>query len=152
MDALRNAIPPDAVAPRISPLLCAFIAKAVRLSLHPDDAPMYTLVNKFILSRAAIDLDDVPLFYVLFNSSSPTYRLERFWILRLLCWGCQSPSDYRILRRRRVLDLVMHMYVAKAPAICAALCSTVWVVVIGAPSMLTCGDAVRHPQVRLCRR
>lgn len=109
IDALRNAIPPDTVAPRVSPLICGFVAKAVRLALHPDDLPMYTLVNKFLLSRPAIDLDDVPMFYALFNSSSATYRAERLWMLRLLCWGCQAESDYRILRKRRVLDLVLHM-------------------------------------------
>jgi hypothetical protein len=68
-------------------------------------------VNKFLLSRPAFDLDDVPMFYSLFNSSSTTYRHERLWLLRMLAVGCQNPDDYRLLRKRRVIDLVAHLYV-----------------------------------------
>ena len=108
LDSLKNAISED--CQHISPLICAFVSKAVLLAIHPGDVPMYTTVNKFVLRRFALDLEDVPLFYQLFNSSSQYYRVERLWILRLLALGVQDQTDVKIMRRRRVLDLVMHLY------------------------------------------
>ena len=108
LDSLKNAISED--CQHISPLICSFVSKAVLLAIHPGDVPMYTIVNKFVLRRPALDLEDVPLFYQLFNSSSQYYRVERLWILRLLALGVQDQTDVKIMRRRRVLDLVMNLY------------------------------------------
>eukprot|EP00041_Stephanoeca_diplocostata_P032048 m.1015233 g.1015233 ORF g.1015233 m.1015233 type:complete len:2160 (-) comp24076_c0_seq4:1637-8116(-) len=108
LDAFKNAL--TGANEVVSPLICFFIAKAARLTLHPDDIPMYMVVHKFILGRPCVDLEDVPMFYTLFNSSSQTFRSERLWILRLLALGSQSAADYKILRRRRAVDLALHLY------------------------------------------
>lgn len=44
-----------------------------------DDLFLFSAVQ-FFLQRPAIDLDDVPLFYTLFNSCSAFYKLERAWL------------------------------------------------------------------------
>jgi hypothetical protein len=107
LTALRDAI----TAPNlpITPCVAVFIGRAVRIALHPENAPMYPLINKFLLQRPMLDAEDVPLFYNLFNASSDTFRAERIWLLRVLAAGLRRKSDYVVFRRRRVLDLVLNL-------------------------------------------
>ena len=51
---------------------------------------MYPLINKFLLQRPFLDLEDIPMFYSLFHSSTENYQKEKVWILRLLSAGLKT--------------------------------------------------------------
>ncbi|GAQ89059.1 hypothetical protein KFL_004830100 [Klebsormidium nitens] len=101
---VRNAITEP--LQRIPMTSAAFAAEAACIQMHPEHA-LYGALNKFLLKRPALDLEDIPLFYSLFNSGSPSYRTERVWMLRLLAAGLVTSADGRVFRRRFVLELLM---------------------------------------------
>ncbi|KAF9918456.1 hypothetical protein BX616_008676 [Lobosporangium transversale] len=107
LDALKNSITvrEDDKVPRIPAAITSFVAHAVAIILRPDHF-MYPHVNKFCLQRPTIDLEDIPMFYSLFNSSSEHHRKERVWMLRLLAASIKTPEDYKLFKRRYVLDLL----------------------------------------------
>lgn len=112
MDALRNAIVErdDGVAPpRIPAVITAFVTQALTTLLKPDHF-MYPHVNKFCLQRPVIDLEDIPMFYSMFNSSSDNHRKERVWMLRLLATSLKTSEDYKLFRRRHVIDLLVALF------------------------------------------
>lgn len=111
LSAFKGAI---AVAgEEMAPCVLAFVSRAVRLMLHPENKPMHPIVSKvrreeqvhlptlalvgvlrlvrrsqpftficatqFILHRPVFDINEIPLFYALFNSGSDQYKTERAW-------------------------------------------------------------------------
>lgn len=116
LDALKNSIVDRSVeddgnmtAPRIPAVVTTFMAHSLSTLLRPDHF-MYPHVNKFCLQRPTIDLEDIPMFYSLFNSSSEQHRKERVWMLRLLATSLKSAEDYRMFRRRHVVDLLVAFF------------------------------------------
>ncbi|KAK3842885.1 MAG: ribosome 60S biogenesis N-terminal-domain-containing protein, partial [Linnemannia gamsii] len=112
MDAFRNAIVErdDGTAPpRIPAVITAFVTQALTTLLKPDHF-MYPHVNKFCLQRPVIDLEDIPMFYSMFNSSSENHRKERVWMLRLLATSLKTSEDYKLFRRRHVVDLLVAFF------------------------------------------
>ncbi|KAG0273711.1 hypothetical protein BGZ95_010495 [Linnemannia exigua] len=112
MDAFRNAIVErdDGTAPpRIPAVITAFVTQALTTLLKPDHF-MYPHVNKFCLQRPVIDLEDIPMFYSMFNSSSENHRKERVWMLRLLATSLKTSEDYRLFKRRHVVDLLVAFF------------------------------------------
>eukprot|EP00118_Oscarella_pearsei_P013623 m.110471 g.110471 ORF g.110471 m.110471 type:complete len:1895 (+) comp37396_c0_seq1:90-5774(+) len=91
---------------RIPWLLACFAAKATSVLLKPDHK-VYTMLNRFLLQRPVLELNDVPLFYELFNSSSLEHKAERLWMLHLLCDGLREYADYRIYQKRHVVEMVI---------------------------------------------
>ncbi|KAF9126633.1 hypothetical protein BGW39_006476 [Mortierella sp. 14UC] len=112
MDALRNAIVErdDGTAPpRIPAVITAFVVQALTTLLKPDHF-MYPHVNKFCLQRPVIDLQDIPMFYSMFNSSSDNHRKERVWMLRLLATSLKTSEDFKLFKRRHVVDLLVAFF------------------------------------------
>ncbi|KAF9110441.1 hypothetical protein BGX27_006334 [Mortierella sp. AM989] len=112
LDSLKNSIVDreDNVAPpRIPAVITAFIAHALASLLKPDHF-MYPHVNKFCLQRPTIDLEDIPMFYSMFNSSSDHHRKERVWMLRLLATSLKTADDYKLFKRRHVVDLLVAFF------------------------------------------
>ena len=107
LTAIRNAVTEE--NQRITPCLAVFVGRAARIALQPRNE-LYPIVNKYLLQRPVLDLEDVPLFYNLLHSSSLGCRAERIWMLRFLAAGLRADSDYALFRRRRVLDLVSNFY------------------------------------------
>ncbi|KAF9289666.1 hypothetical protein BGZ68_008857 [Mortierella alpina] len=108
LNALKNSIVDreDGVAPpRLPAAITTFVAHAVATLLRPDHF-MYPHVNKFCLQRPTIDLEDIPMFYSMFNSSSDQHRKERVWMLRLLAASLKTAEDYKLFKRRHVVDLL----------------------------------------------
>jgi Nucleolar pre-ribosomal-associated protein 1/Ribosome 60S biogenesis N-terminal len=107
LHTVRNAIPaPNA---RLAPLIATFAVEALAIVLRPAHRS-YVQVNRVLLSRPMLDVDDVPLFYKMFKSSEVTHRHERMWMMRLLADGLKSSADYKICRRRHVLPLVQSFF------------------------------------------
>ena len=90
-------------------LICAFICEGINILKRANHC-IYPLLNKFLLSRPAIDLTDVPMYYTLFNSGTPTYRIERMWILKILSCGDRSRQDLKLLSRRHVLSTMIALF------------------------------------------
>ncbi|KAG0365693.1 ribosome 60S biogenesis N-terminal-domain-containing protein [Gamsiella multidivaricata] len=112
LDSLKNSIVDreDMVStPRIPAVITTFVAHALSYLLKPDHF-MYPHVNKFCLQRPTIDLEDIPMFYSMFNSSSEQHRKERVWMLRLLATSLKIADDYRLFKRRHVVDLLMAFF------------------------------------------
>ncbi|KAF9931389.1 hypothetical protein FBU30_010317 [Linnemannia zychae] len=112
MDTLRNAIverSDDAAPPRIPAVITAFVIQALTTLLRPDHF-MYPHVNKFCLQRPVIDLEDIPMFYSMFNSSSDNHRKERVWMLRVLATSLKTSDDYKLFKRRHVVDLLVAFF------------------------------------------
>ncbi|KAF9415620.1 hypothetical protein BGZ94_010452 [Podila epigama] len=112
LDTLKNSIvdrEDDKPAPRIPTAIVVFVAHALSTLLRPDHF-MYPHVNKFCLQRPTIDMEDIPMFYSLFNSSSEHHRKERVWMLRLLSASLKSADDYKLFKRRHVIDLLVAFF------------------------------------------
>ncbi|KAF9159695.1 hypothetical protein DFQ26_006281 [Actinomortierella ambigua] len=108
LDSLKNSVverEDGQAPPRIPSVLTLFVTHAIVSVLRPDHF-MYPHVNKFCLQRPTMDLEDIPMFYSLFNSSSDHFRKERVWILRLLSGALKSYDDYKLYRRRHVMELL----------------------------------------------
>ncbi|KAG0220462.1 ribosome 60S biogenesis N-terminal-domain-containing protein [Mortierella sp. GBAus27b] len=108
LDTFKNSIidREDGVAPpRIPAVITTFITHALSSLLRPEHF-MYPHVNKFCLQRPTIDLEDIPMFYSMFNSSTEQHRKERVWMLRLLASSLKTAEEYRLFKRRHVVDLL----------------------------------------------
>ncbi|TPX77778.1 hypothetical protein CcCBS67573_g00932 [Chytriomyces confervae] len=95
--------------PKLPTIIALFFSNALAILSKPEHF-MYPLVNSFLLSRPTVDFEDVPMFYSLFNSSTANCRRERVWLYRLLCGGLKDPLDYRLYKRRHVIDLMMSFF------------------------------------------
>ncbi|KAI8602359.1 ribosome 60S biogenesis N-terminal-domain-containing protein, partial [Dissophora ornata] len=112
LDSLKNSIVDreDSMAPpRIPAVITTFVAHALASLLRPDHF-MYPHINKFCLQRPTIDLEDIPMFYSMFNSSSEQHRKERVWMLRLLATSLKTADDYKLFKRRHVVDLLVAFF------------------------------------------
>ncbi|KAF9438011.1 hypothetical protein BGZ76_010215 [Entomortierella beljakovae] len=112
LDSLKNSIEireDDVAPPRIPAVITTFVAHALASLLKPDHF-MYPHVNRFCLQRPTIDLEDIPMFYSMFNSSSELHRKERVWMLRLLATSLKTMDDYRLFKRRHVVDLLVAFF------------------------------------------
>ncbi|KAJ3294460.1 hypothetical protein HK104_003568 [Borealophlyctis nickersoniae] len=112
LDGLRNAVTErnhKGVSQRIPSVIALFAAQGLMVLLKPE-SDMYPLINRFLLQRPIIDLEDVPMFYGLFYSPSQECRRERVWMLRLLSCGLKTPADYRLYKRRHVFDILIGFF------------------------------------------
>lgn len=86
--------------------LVSFLSLAVPILMQPYNN-MYLMVNKFILRSPTLDLNGLPLFYDMFQSSSPKeFRQNRSWILKLSSKALKlMPNDILALQRFYVFSL-----------------------------------------------
>eukprot|EP00842_Homolaphlyctis_polyrhiza_P001020 jgi/Hompol1/1919/HPOL_002798-RA len=110
LEGLKNGISPPVkpakVPLRVPTIIASFCAQALMILLKPE-SDMYPLINRFLLQRPVIDFADIPMFYVAFYSSSDNCTKERLWILRLLSMGLKTAADFKLYKRRRVLEILM---------------------------------------------
>lgn len=88
-----------------STLIPLFMVRALHSISSPEHFS-YPLIQRFLLSRPVLDVKDVPLLYNLFYSSSEDSFAERRWLIELLTDSAHCSEDWKILRRRQVLDLM----------------------------------------------
>ncbi len=81
-------------------MISHFLSRLCKLLLHPED-PCYGSLCQFVLAKPTMDLQNVPEFYRLFNSTSTEFHdRERLWILTLLAEGVRQPQGYWMLEKR----------------------------------------------------
>jgi len=108
-DSFKNSIVDRDSPQRIPNIISLFVAQSLLIFTKPDHY-MYPLINRFLLQRPWIDLEDIPLLYNLLYSSSDNYKQERTWILRLLSCGFQDKIDFKSYRRRHVSNLLNSLF------------------------------------------
>ncbi|KAF0699824.1 Aste57867_9600 [Aphanomyces stellatus] len=107
LETLKNGI--DTPHARLPFLITVFVNDAITSLLKPGHF-MFPLVNAFLLARSALDVNDVPMFYALFNSSSTTFRPERSWLLHLVKRGVKLDVDVELLQRRHVYSILIGFF------------------------------------------
>ena len=63
-----NVLPPSP-PPRVPGVIASFVLEALRVLQRPGHA-LYLPLNRFLLSRPQLDLEDIPMWYQCFNSAS----------------------------------------------------------------------------------
>ena len=91
---------------RLPALVCLFVAEALDVALKPTHAH-YQVINSFLLKKPTLDLNDVPLFYTMFNHGGQHHRARRSWLLNYLGDGVQGVADHHALARRHVYGILM---------------------------------------------
>ena len=105
LSTLKNAVVQEAMY--VPGVVTAWLGRAMWVVMHPQHR-LYRAVNRFLLLRPALAVDDVPMFYQMFSSSAVLdWRMHRSWILRLMTDGCTRTADWHVLRRRHVLPILM---------------------------------------------
>ncbi|CAL8471989.1 g11531 [Coccomyxa elongata] len=94
---------------RLAALTALFLAEAACALAHPA-AAMYPAINRHLLRRASLDVQDAPLLKQLLSSGGQEQAAERLWLLRLLAAGYRSAADGDIFRRRFVAELLMSLH------------------------------------------
>lgn len=108
LESFRNSIQEPLEG--VSSVITVFMNDAISILCRPVHA-MYPHLNHFLLARPAIDVNDVPMFYSLFNSRAPlTYKQERSWFLHTLRRGVCEDVDVMLLVRRHVLPILMSFF------------------------------------------
>ncbi|GAB5361201.1 hypothetical protein AAMO2058_000693200 [Amorphochlora amoebiformis] len=112
LGAFKNAVTKE--FERIPWLLSRFIARSIPVLLRPDHF-MYKQVNRFLLQRPYLDLNDVPMFYGSFNSikPAPICHKERIWMMKLLSGSVKDSRDFTILCRRHAVAIIASFYTSK---------------------------------------
>ncbi|GLD93387.1 hypothetical protein PINS_up001979 [Pythium insidiosum] len=111
LDALRHALA-EPLEP-VSSVLTVFLNDAVSILCRPAHS-MYAALNHFLLARPALDLNDVPMFYALFNSRTPQlYKQERAWLLHTLRRGVREDADVTLLIRRHVPTILLSFFTSE---------------------------------------
>ncbi|KAJ0399020.1 hypothetical protein ATCC90586_000489 [Pythium insidiosum] len=111
LDALRNALA-EPLEP-VSSVITVFLNDAVSILGRPAHS-MYATLNHFLLARPALDLNDVPMFYALFNSRTPQlYKQERSWLLHTLRRGVCEDADVTLLIRRHVPTILLSFFTSE---------------------------------------
>ncbi|GAO51516.1 hypothetical protein SAICODRAFT_22400 [Saitoella complicata NRRL Y-17804] len=109
LSSLKNALPEVEDEPvQLASVVAVFLALSVQIVANPGHF-LYEKLNRFLLQRPALDLDDIPMFYTLMNSAD-NYQKEVNWLLRVLVAGLKTSKDFYLYRRRHVIELCLGLY------------------------------------------
>jgi len=85
------------------------LAHALRGIFYPSHF-LYPHTSRYLLQRPELDRSDIPMLLSMLYSSSDDAKKERLWMLRLIRDGLRSDMDWRVVRRRHVLDMLGSMF------------------------------------------
>lgn len=88
--ALRNSAIEGNGLPRIPKVIGIFLGESLQVMMDPKHI-LYEKVNVFFLQRPGLELDDIPMFYSLSNSSEHFER-EVLWLLDVLIAGTNDET------------------------------------------------------------
>ncbi|XP_020269128.1 uncharacterized protein LOC109844484 [Asparagus officinalis] len=94
---------------RIPSVIAIFAAEASLILLDPSQNHFLTL-SEFLENSQKIKLKRIPFFPKLFRSGSIHFKMDRLWILRLLCAGLNSDVDAKIYMKQEVLNLLLSFF------------------------------------------
>lgn len=113
LNLLRDQIPAPTDGggpPRLPTYTSLILCHAIRGVFYPSNF-VYPLTARFLLQRAELDSQDVPMLLgMLYSDSNDDWRRERAWMIRFLADGMASAQDWKISRKRHTWDLVASMF------------------------------------------
>ena len=109
--AVRNAV--TRREQRVPAPAAVFAAEAALVCLRPAGF-LYPVVNKALLKRPFLQLNDLPVFYQVFASGTTTMGPEREWLFRLIAASLADGRDKVAFRRRMAVEAMMSRYQAAA--------------------------------------
>ncbi|KAJ5069202.1 NUCLEOLAR PRERIBOSOMAL-ASSOCIATED PROTEIN 1 [Anaeramoeba ignava] len=110
LQVLKNSI--EKPWQRIPSIITYFLCRAAHILMHPSHH-LYLGVNHFLIQKPFINLNDVPMFYELFNSSSIEYKQERIFFLRNVINGLKTFEDFSILKHKYVPEILFSFFASK---------------------------------------
>jgi nucleolar pre-ribosomal-associated protein 1 len=87
------------------------LAYAFRGIFYPSHF-LYPHTSRHLLERPELDCNNVPMLLGMMFSSTDDWKKERFWMLRFIRDGLKSLQDWKLLRRRHVLELLTSQFEA----------------------------------------
>ncbi|KAL0021866.1 hypothetical protein WJX77_009321 [Trebouxia sp. C0004] len=90
-------------------VIAAFAAEAVFVLMFPGCA-LYPPLNKLLLKRPELNIQEIPLMYQLLVSGNQQHSEEQVWVMQLLATGLRGPLDAQLYRRRFVAELLMSLH------------------------------------------
>ena len=113
LNLLRDRIPAPTDGsgpPRLPTYTSLILCHAMRGIFYPSNY-VYPLTARFLLQRAELDAQDIPMFLgMLYSGSDENWRRERVWMIRFLTDGMAGAQDWKTLRKRHAWDLVASMF------------------------------------------
>jgi len=109
--AVRNAV--TRREQRVPAPTAVFAAEAALVVLRPAGF-LYPVVNKALLKRPFLQLNDLPVFYQVFSSGTTTMGPEREWLFQLVTASLADGRDKDAFRRRMAVEAMMSRYQAAA--------------------------------------
>jgi hypothetical protein len=94
---------------RLSSLVTVFLVRVVDILLTPL-SPLYRTVSRSILAKPALDLQAVPEFSRLLNSSDLNSTAEQRWILEVVRDGVRDNLDYSLVSRSFVCKILQSQW------------------------------------------
>ncbi|KAL6651997.1 hypothetical protein ACP70R_010922 [Stipagrostis hirtigluma subsp. patula] len=91
---------------RIPSIMAVFAAEA-SLTLLDSSHSQFNAISNFLMQSTSVNLQTIPLFPALLQSSSVHFKAERLWMLRLLYAGSNVADDAKIYKRGNVLELAL---------------------------------------------
>jgi len=90
-----------------SGIIACFIAYGLPILMQPAH-PQYRPINRFLLSRPYLDLNEPPLFFSHFHGTgSKRPREDRLWLLAVLRSGLHSHIDFAMCSHGHVFQLLL---------------------------------------------
>ncbi|ORZ20655.1 ribosome 60S biogenesis N-terminal-domain-containing protein [Absidia repens] len=97
------------VPPRISSAVCLCVAQCLSILMLPSHY-LLSHISKWMTRKPNLDLNYIPMFVALFDSTSFNQKKERLWILQVLASSIRTMDDYKMYSRHRVWDLTASYY------------------------------------------
>ncbi|ORY47184.1 ribosome 60S biogenesis N-terminal-domain-containing protein [Leucosporidium creatinivorum] len=89
----------------IPSVIALFLANCMHIIGTPEST-LYPAFTRFLLQRPILDQRDVPMFYLLFYTTSDEPVEDHRWLLRFLAEGLVRSQDWKIYRRRQTFELL----------------------------------------------
>jgi len=94
---------------RLSSLITVYLVRVVEVLLTPL-SPLYKSVSRSILAKPALDLQSVPEFSRMLNSSDLNSTVEQRWILEVVRDGIRDNLDYSLVSRNFVCKILQSQW------------------------------------------
>lgn len=109
---LRDLYPANLkTTPILSFYTVLLVAYGLRGIFYPANF-LFPSVSRFLLQRAELDQDDIPMLLSMLYSSSDVWRKERGWMLRFLRDGITSRHEWKLLEKKHVIDMLCSFFEA----------------------------------------
>ncbi|CAO3591768.1 unnamed protein product [Absidia cylindrospora] len=97
------------VPPRLSSAVCLCVAQCLSILMLPSHY-LLSHISKWLTRKPNLDLNYIPMFVALFDSTSFNQKKERLWILQVLASSIKTMDDYKMYSRHRIWDLTASYY------------------------------------------